>query len=215
MERVIDIVKVVAPSIITGISTFLITSYKYNKNIPLDKLEKAYNKIYYPINCLTKSDMDISQIVKRCKRRLNKHRKYADRSTLMAFEYIKDKANLNIKDDEYINFINNIFNINIKLRRRLGYLEPTVFDMVRYSSSSEKRILRMLLEMLGIYVPAIIAPYVHDFFYNVVVAIFVVFFGIFVIELAILIIGLIWNGIKKIIIKLKKCYYCSGGQKWP
>lgn len=39
----IEIMKIVLPTIVGGIFTFLITKYTYNKNVPLDKLEIAYN----------------------------------------------------------------------------------------------------------------------------------------------------------------------------
>ena len=35
----------VVASIITGIFTFIITKYGYHKNIPLDKYEKAYDRV--------------------------------------------------------------------------------------------------------------------------------------------------------------------------
>ena len=47
--NIMEILKEVVPVIITGIFTFLITKYTYNKNIPLDKLEITYNRIYYPV----------------------------------------------------------------------------------------------------------------------------------------------------------------------
>lgn len=60
-DTFIEILKAVLPVIITGIITFLITKYSYHKNIPLDKLEIAYNRIYYPIYCLITSDLEIPQ----------------------------------------------------------------------------------------------------------------------------------------------------------
>ena len=45
----IEIMKIVLPTIVGGIFTFLITKYTYNKNVPLDKLEIAYNRIYCPL----------------------------------------------------------------------------------------------------------------------------------------------------------------------
>lgn len=59
MEKIFDIIKIILPSIITGIFTFLITRYNYNKNIPLDKLEIAYNRVYYPLFRLIKDNNDI------------------------------------------------------------------------------------------------------------------------------------------------------------
>ena len=45
LEKLDSLIAVLA----TGLITFFITKYKYHKNIPLDKLEIAYNRIYYPI----------------------------------------------------------------------------------------------------------------------------------------------------------------------
>lgn len=39
----IEIMKIVLPTIVGGIFTFLITKYTYNKNVPLDKLKNLYN----------------------------------------------------------------------------------------------------------------------------------------------------------------------------
>ena len=52
IELFIEFVKIILPVLITGIFTFLITKYTYHKNIPLDKLEISYNRIYYPIFCI-------------------------------------------------------------------------------------------------------------------------------------------------------------------
>ena len=49
MKSFIEILKTILPAIVTGIFTFIVTKYNYTKNIPLDKMETAYDKIYYPI----------------------------------------------------------------------------------------------------------------------------------------------------------------------
>lgn len=49
MENIFDVLKIILPAITTGLFTFLITKYTYNKNKPLDKMEKAYDEIYYPL----------------------------------------------------------------------------------------------------------------------------------------------------------------------
>ena len=39
----IEIMKIVLPTIVGGIFTFLITKYTYNKNVPLDKFELRFH----------------------------------------------------------------------------------------------------------------------------------------------------------------------------
>ena len=63
LEKLDSLIAVLA----TGLITFFITKYKYYKNIPLDKLEIAYNRIYYPIYCITKSNIDIQKNIEKCK----------------------------------------------------------------------------------------------------------------------------------------------------
>lgn len=60
MKSFIEILKTILPAIVTGIFTFIVTKYNYTKNIPLDKMETAYDKIYYPIyNLLHKKNSKI------------------------------------------------------------------------------------------------------------------------------------------------------------
>ena len=49
MESFIEVLKVILPALITGIFTFIVTKYNYNRNVPLDNMKIAYNRIYYPI----------------------------------------------------------------------------------------------------------------------------------------------------------------------
>lgn len=53
MKNLYEILKIILRSIVTDISTFFVTKYTYNKNIPIDKLKIAYNRIYYPLYKLT------------------------------------------------------------------------------------------------------------------------------------------------------------------
>ena len=49
------------------------------------------------------------------------------------------------------NFKNNIYNRSSYLRRRLGYLEPSLLKIYTYSSSNDKFKLRVMLESLIVY----------------------------------------------------------------
>ena len=152
MDTIFEIFKTIFPAIITGIFTFLATKYTYNKNIPLDKMEIAYDKIYNPIYhillqnnsnniCTNQISLDIFVI-------LNKYNDYADRSTLHAF----DLYHKNRDKDSFINFKNNINNKYIYLRKRLGYLEPNLIQAYTYSSKNEKSVLRLVLECTVAYI---------------------------------------------------------------
>jgi len=52
--------------------------------------------------------------------------------------------------------------MNTKLRIRLGYLEPNIFTMYTYSNPSDKRMVRIMLEIMGIYIPAFISTYTSN-----------------------------------------------------
>ena len=47
MEIILNLFKVILPAITTGLFTFFITKYTYNRNRPIDKIEIAYDRIYY------------------------------------------------------------------------------------------------------------------------------------------------------------------------
>ncbi len=70
---------------ITGIITFLITKYEYHRNVPLEKMEVAYNRIYFPLFQLIRNEKDVSKIVKQSEQYFQKYNKYVDSSTLIAF----------------------------------------------------------------------------------------------------------------------------------
>lgn len=149
MELLFEILKTILPAIIAGFSTFLITKYTYNKNIPLDKLEISYNRIYYPLYkliCNENNKDNIDLIITETKLRFKKYQKYVDISTLRIFNSLCNSKTKSKKKADYQIFIDNIYNRNAYLRRRLGYLEPNLLQLYRYSSSSEKSTFRMVLE---------------------------------------------------------------------
>lgn len=155
MELIFEILKIVLPAIITGFSTFIITKYTYNKNIPIDKLEISYNRIYYPLfelmrsrNNKNKSDYKIYLDLMICEAewRLKKYRKYADKSTLRTFNLLCSSNTQVEKEANLLIFENNIYDKSVYLRRRLGYLEPNLFQSYRYASYSEKATYRSVIE---------------------------------------------------------------------
>lgn len=169
----------VVASIIAGFFTFIVTKYTYHKNVPLDKYEIAYNRVYYPIYSAIMGGNKNSEIIEKCEHYFVKYAKYVDRSTLKAFEYFKE----NEGKKGYSNFENNIKAMNTKLRIRLGYLEPNIFAMYTYSSPADKKMIRMLLEAMGIYMPALILPYMgNEKYINAVVSVSVICILVLVVE---------------------------------
>ena len=186
-------------ALITGIFTFLITKYTYHKNIPLDKYEKVYNRVYYPIYCLIKSDKCISEIVEQSEVYIKKYMKYVDKMTLRTLDYLKESLGGISEKKAYTNFKNNIYAMNTKLRKRLGYLEPNFVSVYTYSQPSDKRILRIAFDVIGAYVPAILLMYIEDKdVHNVLIAVSALFLMALLFELLCIIILMIGKLVKKL-----------------
>ena len=141
-------------------------------------MEIAYNRVYYPIYkiiCNNKkfNKMKVDTIIQKISFYLSKYNKYVDKSTLNAFNTLykyKDKQSYN-------NFINNIYDKNSYLRRRLGYLEPNVMQIYKYLSESEKSTLRINIELLVIYVCALTINIVQNEFQIILSCIFAIMIG--------------------------------------
>lgn len=181
---VMEIFKEVVPVIITGIITFLITKYTYNKNIPLDKLEVAYNRIYFPVYQLihNKNSEDVIANIPQISFYFKKYNKYVDRATLKAFGLFCKHNN----KENFLIFTNNIYDKNVYLRRRLGYLEPNFFQMYTYSSKNERSIFRILVEFIIIYFTFIIGGVTTNIIQIIFTWIAIIFAIIFIVELIIL-----------------------------
>lgn len=200
METFFEILKVAIPALVTGMFTFIITRYTYKRNVPLEKMELAYNRIYYPIYIILKRQNkkpDIDFVISKSLLYLNKYSKYADASTLNAFKLLHECKNNSQKDDLYQNFKNNIYAKNSYLRRRLGYLEPNFLQTYKYSSKSEKSTYRISVEALVMYICLIIGSETQDTIQSIFVSICAVFFIILIIEIIFKFIGFIWYRIKK------------------
>lgn len=151
MDALFEIAKDILPVIITGIITFLITKYTYNNNRPLDKLEIAYNRVYYPLYKLVNNqnnDNEIDTIIEKAKFYIDKYNKYIDKSTIRTFNSLCKCETITKKRDSFRIFKDNIYDKNSHLRRRLGYLEPSILQLYTYSSKSEKSTIRILLYLL-------------------------------------------------------------------
>lgn len=179
MEIVLEIMKIVLPVIFASFGTFLITKYEYGKKIPLDKLEISYNRIYFPIHQMIMEKRPCSEIYAKCDERFKKYCKYVDRSTLIAYRNIDTHLN-DEKNEDYLNFENNIINISCMLRRRLGYLEPDIVSVYRYLPKVTKLIIRMLIEIMVVYIVSLVYTFmkqemVRDFLTKICVVVILIF----------------------------------------
>lgn len=206
MYMLIDIMKDILPPIITGLITFFATKYSFHSDMPKDKLAIAYDRVYYPIYRLIKNEANHSIVIEKCNLYLNKYDKYIDRTTKVAFCYLESNPNLK---KAYRNFEDNIYAINTKLRRRIGYLEPNPLTMLRYMSSSEKRFLRICLEITVCYLTITsITFFSQGYIYNIFCFIFALAFLFLIFEFIIIILRwfakLICNFIRHIILIHKR-----------
>lgn len=150
MEQIMKLANnpAIISAIITGVITFLITRYNYQKNLPTDKLEIAYNRIYYPILQLLPEKKIDKETVNKIKTYLDKYKKYANPSTLKAFEPLEK---YHTSSYVYENFKRNIKKEESYLRRRLGYLEANIYVMYKYSDKLDKRAVKAYLGLGIVY----------------------------------------------------------------
>lgn len=197
----IEILKIILPAIVTGMFTFFVTKYNYNRNVPLDKMETAYNEIYYPIYKLLNeqkifNNVNVEEIILITSKILNKHGDYADRSTLNAFRLLNDLKNKEV----YENFRNNILKKYLYLRRRLGYLEPNIFQIYIYSSKTEKFTFRIFMEILAMYICIFFTSILKGKYQERILFIFILLLITILCEILIKI-------IKWVICKIRKLHY--------
>lgn len=139
-----EIIKIIIPAMITGFATYWVT--KYNR-YPTDKIEIAYNRIYYPLLKLIKKPEDIweyKKITEEVQRRLRKYDKYASKTTIKACQVLEE--NINNKSVKYYFqlLVDDIYKYNSKFRRKLGYPEPYSIFIFKYLSVYNKAQVIML-----------------------------------------------------------------------
>lgn len=152
MENTIyEILKIILPVIMTGIFTFLVTKYTYDKNRPLDKLEITYNRVYYPLYKMTSNYIDdiksINNIIDNAKMYFVKYDKYIDITTKNLFKTLCTCNRETKKKCIFQQFKDNINEKNLYLRRRLGYLQPSFSQIYKYSTSATKSFYRIFIEL--------------------------------------------------------------------
>lgn len=200
-KNLFETLKVILPAITAGLFTFFITKYTYNKNRPLDKLEIAYNRIYYPIYKMISDDnLCMDEIINKCNTYILKYNKYVDISTKKIFELLYTCTKKAKKKSIYKNFKDNIYNRNSYLRRRLGYLEPNFAQLYKYAEPGLKLLFRITIGMCILYVTLILCSITI----NISETIFSVCVTIFTISLLWIIVELIWCFLRFLYYKIRK-----------
>lgn len=209
MESFIEILKIILPTLITGICTFLITKYSYNKNVPLDKMETAYTKIYQPIykmingrkfKDIRNKTNNINRLISEISTILKINNEYADRLTLRLFDvFYKNKDK-----ETYTNFKNNIINKYLYLRKRLGYLELNIFQVYKYFPKEDKLMFRFIIEFINLYIVLTILSISKGIIKYIFICIILIIIIIIIIDLIIFYIVIIKILIKYYKIRFKK-----------
>lgn len=152
MEINIEIVKVLITIIGSSLTTFFITRYTMKRNVPLEKMEIAYNRIYYPIFVLLKTEAKKEDVIKDLAIRIKKYNKYCKLTTIRLYTEFKETMNDNKSTKlVYQKLENDILDTSYYLRGKLGYLNPGFFESFMSFSLDKKLYLLSLLDLLAIY----------------------------------------------------------------
>lgn len=204
MEILFEIIKIILPSTITGLITFFITKYNYNKSRPLDKLEIAYNRVYYPLYRLIKDNSDMDFVINKSRPYLDKYNKYVDRTIIRAFKTLVDSNTYAKKRTAYEKFEDNIYERDSYLRQRLGYLEPSFLQMYKYMPATQQLLFRFSLEVLALSTFLILGISGIKLLYNISVIAISIILVIFVIEIINCLWNAIWDLLKSLYYKIRK-----------
>lgn len=203
MEVALEISIVILPAIVTGLFTFFVAKYTYNKNIPLDKMEIAYNRFYYPLYRIISDkniNENVNEVINKCRIYLIKYNKYVDVSTKRLFGKLCNCNNEAKKESIYQSFKDNIYSRNSYLRRRLGYLEPNLIQSYQYLTPSEKSLIRIPMEFCMVYILIFLCGITINKF-NTIFNISIVIFGIFFL---LIIWELIWCFLRFLYYRIRK-----------
>lgn len=148
IKNIYEILKIILPAIIAGLFTFFITKYTYSKNKPLDKLEIAYNRVYYPISRIIENVYpDKDKIIEKCKIYFLKYDKYIDDSTKKSFKSLCACTNKTEMKNLFLEFEFCIWEKCLYLRRKLGYLNSNALQSYKYSTPIERSYFRIIIEL--------------------------------------------------------------------
>lgn len=182
-ETIFDILKNILPVVIAGLFSFFVAKYTYNKNTPLEKMEFAYNRVYYPLyryirNNNNQKDNDMEKIKKALKIYFDKYDKYIDFSTIQTFKRFCECSTKAEEKSAYQIFSYNVYNMNSYLRKRLGYLEPNIFQLFEYVPLKSKISFWCILSFLCAYLCLIFISSNYFVSYFIAFAILFIFIGI-------------------------------------
>lgn len=195
MDTLFDLLKEVAPALVTGVISYLLAKYKYHKDVPLDKMEKAYDEVYFPLYQAVRDECSAPELLEKTKIYYDEFYKYFDRSTLVAYELLKD----NLEDKEaFANYKSNIIETNCRLRSRLGYLEPSFWSMYTYAPAKDKKMIRFVFEFSILYIFIMLATLMEGEKETAFV------FAVVIIAVVVLVVELVGIGIAALRRKIKK-----------
>lgn len=174
----IDIISAILSAAITSLAGFFVAKYTHNKSIPLDKLEYVYDEVYYPIykfindknNC-----NNIYLIKNSIKIYFDAYEKYLDFSTIKIYKELCNCSTESKQKRIYKRFYNNIYDVNIYLRKRLGYLEPNIFQLYKYSSAKDKALFNTIITLAITYILIIFSATFFKFLSSIAVTFLLIF----------------------------------------
>lgn len=205
-EKFMDFFITLAPTLLTSVTAFLIGRYNNFQNRPLDKMELAYNRVYYPVYRIMREDsIKISTVIEKAKMYFCKYEKYIDRTTTMIYQQLCECKDIEEQKRIYSAFSDNIHNNCIYLRKKLGYLQPGYFRIYQYLPTKIKTLIRIVFEFIVCYFCACIFSFVKvEKIREICLVFFTIgLFAIFV-ELIFLLIQKMFDFIRKIKICNKK-----------
>lgn len=153
-----EILKVLLPSIGTGIITFLITKYSLNRNQPLNNYNIAYNRIYYPLRTLLYNKASQSEVINDIEKRVVKYHKYFNPTTIRLFQQYRETQSNNMPTKRiYEKLENDIVNNSYFLRRMLAYPQFGFFDNFKVLDTGTQIKIVSLLSLLIFYLTILVA----------------------------------------------------------
>lgn len=214
-EQFIDFFMTITPTILTSVTGFLLGKYNYFQNRPLDKMEIAYDRVYYPIErIMREKSIKISTVIDRAKIYFLKYEKYIDKSTVMIYKQLCKCKDEEEQQSIYDSFRNNIHNECIFLRKKLGYLQPGYLQIYLYLPTDIKRVIRLLLEFSICYFSACVFSVVKiDNIKMVCLVVFAVSLCAVLVEVIYIIIGKIITFIKQKVAK-GYCFIVDAGMQY-
>lgn len=208
-DTIFNIIKDLLPPIITGAITYLITKYAAGWRKPIDKIEIAYDRVYYPIFEFMKkagSEKKYCDIVDFCNDKILEHKKYFSQRTIVLVKNF-ERSNENTKEENYDLLYNNIRDWNVSCRKILGYPEEE-FGNYRYLTNISKMILALMVGCSCVYISVIWEIFMPPIFK--IVSLFLMVIGAMVLFCDLLLfftylfVKIVWPKIKRVIQKMKQ-----------